>query len=105
MKRIFRLLIVSMISFMALASFASPSLAAGAGTGSSSADSATTGWFPHSYIARVGVSAANVRSCASTRCRIVTKVYRGTRVRVYYRLGGWSYIGGGHWIASYLLTR
>ncbi len=94
MKKILRLLTATVLSLSAMLAMVTPSFAAG-----STASEAS-----RYYMARVRVSAANVRTCGSTRCRIVTTYRRGTPVRVYYRWGGWSNIGNGRWIASYLLS-
>jgi hypothetical protein len=62
-------------------------------------------WGRRAHVARVVVPVANVRACPSTRCHIVFKVYRGIRVYTYSQRGGWTNIGNGRWIASYLISR
>jgi uncharacterized protein YraI len=93
MKKFLRFLTAAVLSLMAMFAMVAPSFAA-----ENTATEAS-----RAYMARVKVAAANVRSCGSTRCRIVATYRRGTPVHVYYRWGGWSNIGGGRWIASYLL--
>jgi hypothetical protein len=94
MKKILRFLTAAVLSLMAMFAMVAPSFAAE----STSTEAA------RAYTARVKVAAANVRTCGSTRCRIIATYRRGTPVRVYYRWGGWSNIGSGRWIASYLLS-
>lgn len=93
MKKILRFLTAAVLSLTAMLTMVAPSFAA----------ETTASEASRAYTARVRVAAANVRTCGSTRCRIVTTYRRGTPVRVYYRWGGWSNIGSGRWIASYLL--
>ncbi len=62
-------------------------------------------WGRRTRVAHIVVPVANVRACPSTRCRIVFKVYRGTHVYTYAHRGGWTNIGNGRWIASYLISR
>jgi len=104
MKKILRFLIATVLSLTAMATMITPSFAAETGPQTSSSTMAVPSWFHRSYVARVRVAAVNVRACGSTRCRIIAVYRRGTRVHVYYRWGGWSNIGRGRWIASYLLN-
>jgi hypothetical protein len=94
MKKVLHLMVAGAISFMTLGTMTIPASAGETGQPDS-----------RPYWSHVVVPTANVRSCASTGCRIVRKLHRGNAVHVYYRWGGWSNIGYGRWIASYLITR
>jgi hypothetical protein len=98
-----KLLAVTAISFMAVAGTAAPTFASQ--TATSDTTTSTLRPPPPPYWSHVKVRTANVRACASTNCRIVRVLYRGNAVHVYYRWNGWSYIGGGRWVASYLIGR
>jgi hypothetical protein len=95
MSQLRRLFAAAALACVTFAGSASPAFATQSDTANQ--------WGRH--IARVVVPVANVRSCPSTSCRIVFKVYRSTRVYVYSRRGGWTNIGYNRWIASYLITR
>jgi hypothetical protein len=95
---------VSAISFMAVAGTAAPAFASQTAT-SDTATSSQRPPPPPPYWSHIKVRTANVRACASTNCRIVRKLHGGAAVHVYYRWNGWSYIGGGRWVASYLIGR
>jgi hypothetical protein len=97
MARIRRLFAAAALMCVTFAGSVSPAIAAQPNT------AGAWGWRAH--VERIVVPVANVRACPSTRCRIVFKVYRGTRVYTYSHRGGWTNIGNGRWIASYLISR
>ena len=97
MARIRRLFAAAALMCVTFAGTVSPAIAAQPNT-----DNA---WGRRVHIERVVAPVANVRACPSMHCHIVFKVYRGTRVYTYGQQGGWTNIGHGRWIASYLITR
>ncbi len=112
MRQLLRVVSASVIALVTLAGGVAPAFAAGAAPSTSSTTASagdTTSLLhrppPRPYWSYVRSTTVHVRACASTGCRVVTHLYRGAAVHVYYRWGGWSNIGGGRWVASYLLTR
>ena len=89
---------------MTLAGGAMPALAADPAPVSAAAADSQADWRMPPHSARVKVYAARIRTCASTACRAIGTLRYGTRVTVFYHYGGWSNIGPGKWIATYLLT-
>ena len=103
MKQFLRLLAVSVVSLAMLASVILPALAESPQSSPASTSAATAGWHSWARMARVRVMTANVRSCPSTRCRVVGKLHYGAPVRAFVRVGGWTSIAPGRWVATYLL--
>jgi hypothetical protein len=102
MKQIVRLLAATAVSLVMAASVVLPAMA-----DQQQAPAATTSVSAHGWhgpqMARVKVWSARIRSCPSTNCRQIGSLRYGTPVHVFVRVGGWSSIGPGKWVASYLL--
>jgi hypothetical protein len=102
MKKMLRLLAVSVVSLAMLASVFLPAMASEQQSQPANSVVSATGWHGP-LVARVQVWSLRIRSCPSISCRQVGSLRYGTRVHIFNKAGGWSSIAPGMWVASYLL--